>query len=87
VLNEHWRYKTRLSDRVSNPCVDQLYSLAMQAGAEGGKLLGAGGGGFLLVAAKEGQQDRLRKAMIEEGLRELPFKAAPEGSAATELAL
>jgi len=87
TLDEHWRYKLRLSDRVTTPRVERLYDVAMEAGAEGGKLLGAGGGGFLLMAAHDGEQDQVRKAMFAEGATELPFAAAPSGSTASGLDL
>jgi D-glycero-alpha-D-manno-heptose-7-phosphate kinase len=49
LLDEGWRYKKSLSDKVSMPVLDQIYGAALKAGAIGGKILGAGGGGFLLL--------------------------------------
>jgi D-glycero-alpha-D-manno-heptose-7-phosphate kinase len=49
LLDEGWRYKKSLSDKVSMPVLDQIYDAALKAGAIGGKILGAGGGGFLLL--------------------------------------
>ena len=53
LLNETWKLKKKLSDRVTNPEIDSLYSRAIEAGATGGKLLGAGGGGFFLFYVKK----------------------------------
>jgi len=72
LLNESWMLKRRLSDRVSNSEVDALYETATRAGAIGGKLLGAGGGGFVLLFVRP--EDRAR---VTEALRKLitvPFK-------------
>lgn len=87
LLHEHWTSKQRLSDGVSNPAIDKLYRTAMLAGGDGGKLLGAGGGGFLLISAREGHKDELRAAMAAEGLQELPFGLDSSGSRATDLPL
>lgn len=61
--------------------------MARDAGAEGGKLLGAGGGGFLLVAVRRGQDAAVRAAMWERNARELPFGPDTTGSQAVGLAL
>ena len=58
--------------------IDDAYEAAGAAGAEGGKLLGAGGGGFLMFLAPPERQDAIRKAV--GSLRETPFKFAPQGS-------
>jgi D-glycero-alpha-D-manno-heptose-7-phosphate kinase len=87
VLAEHWRNKAKLSDRVSNRRIDELYQTALGAGADGGKLLGAGGGGFLLLSCRSGRADELRAALAEQGLRELPFAVCGSGSEAVGISL
>lgn len=61
LLDKAWQYKKKLSDRVSLPEVDCMYELAKSAGAKGGKLLGAGGGGFLLLYADPMAQVRIKE--------------------------
>ena len=60
LLDESWQYKRRLSDKVSNAKIDQLYAAAKDANAIGGKVLGAGGGGFLLLFAKPEYHDKIK---------------------------
>jgi D-glycero-alpha-D-manno-heptose-7-phosphate kinase len=78
LMHEHWEYKKRRSDAVSNQQIDRWYSLAMKNGAIGGKLVGAGGGGFLMFYARD--RNRLRQAMIEAGLEEVRFRFDFEGT-------
>src|SRR3984893_18540016 len=78
LLHEHWEHKKRRSGGISNPQIDQWYSLAMESGAIGGKLVGAGGGGFLMFYA--GDRNRLRQAMCAEGLEEVRFRFDFEGT-------
>ncbi|MDO8623502.1 MAG: GHMP kinase [archaeon] len=77
ILHENWVLKKSLASKVSNPEIDMLYENALNAGAIGGKILGSGGGGFLLFYCKEENQDRLRNSL---GLREVSFDFEPEGS-------
>ena len=78
LMHEHWEHKKRLSAGISNPQIDSWYSQAMRNGAIGGKLVGAGGGGFLMFyAADRGQ---LRQAMTDAGLEELRFRFDFEGT-------
>jgi D-glycero-alpha-D-manno-heptose-7-phosphate kinase len=72
LLNESWMLKRRLSDRVSNADVDSLYETARRAGAVGGKLLGAGGGGFVLLFVRP--EDRARVADAVRNLITVPIK-------------
>ena len=72
LLNESWMLKRRLSDRVSNVDVDALYETAVRAGAVGGKLLGAGGGGFVLLFVRP--EDRVRVCNALRTLITVPFK-------------
>lgn len=78
LMDEHWQHKKRRSGGMSNPRIDEWYELAMQSGATGGKLIGAGGGGFLLFHAKD--KTRLRHAMIQAGMREVRFRFDYEGT-------
>jgi len=63
LLDLSWKYKRSLSDRVSTPEIDEIYEAAMQAGAIGGKILGAGGGGFMLLFAKPEKQAAIRERL------------------------
>lgn len=78
LMDEHWQHKRKRSQGMSNPQIDEWYDLAMKNGAVGGKLIGAGGGGFLMFYAENKQQ--LRHAMIGRGLREVRFKFDFEGT-------
>jgi D-glycero-alpha-D-manno-heptose-7-phosphate kinase len=78
LMHEHWENKKRRSGGMSNPDIDNWYNVAMKNGAIGGKLVGAGGGGFLMFMAKD--KPRLRKAMKESGLEEVRFKFDFEGT-------
>jgi D-glycero-alpha-D-manno-heptose-7-phosphate kinase len=78
LMKEAWQLKRALSDRVTNGTVDQLLDTAMRAGAIGGKLLGAGGGGFMLLFVRPHDQPRVRAAL--EKLITVPFKFEMAGS-------
>lgn len=78
LMDEHWQHKKRRSGGMSNPKIDEWYELAMKSGASGGKLIGAGGGGFLLFHARD--KARLRHAMIGAGMREVRFRFDFEGT-------
>jgi D-glycero-alpha-D-manno-heptose-7-phosphate kinase len=78
LMHEHWENKKRRSDGISNPQIDKWYSLAMSNGAIGGKLVGAGGGGFLMFYAAD--RGRLRQTMSEAGLEEVRFRFDFEGT-------
>jgi D-glycero-alpha-D-manno-heptose-7-phosphate kinase len=77
-LHQNWELKRTLHEAVSTPEIDELYDQARQAGASGGKLLGAGAGGFLLLYAPRERQAAVRQVMSR--LRELPIKIGAEGS-------
>jgi D-glycero-alpha-D-manno-heptose-7-phosphate kinase len=79
LLDVHWQAKKRLSEGISNPQIDAWYELAKQNGAIGGKISGAGGGGFLMLYCEENKAC-LREAMRRAGLRELKFRFDFEGS-------
>ncbi len=78
LMHEHWENKKRRSGGMSNPRIDQWYDLGMSNGAVGGKLVGAGGGGFLMFLADD--KTRLRNAMASAGLKELRFRFDFEGT-------
>ncbi len=78
IMNEHWESKKKRFNSISNPKIDEWYKLAINNGAIGGKLIGAGGGGFLMFYAKDNEQ--LRHAMKEAGLEEVRFHFDFEGT-------
>lgn len=80
LLHEHWLTKKSVSTKMSNSKIDNWYDLAMQNGALGGKIMGAGGGGFLLLCTKNGKRKHLRKTMENAGLKYMDFKFDWEGA-------
>jgi D-glycero-alpha-D-manno-heptose-7-phosphate kinase len=78
LMHEAWQAKRSLSATVSNPEVDDLYDRARKAGALGGKLTGAGGGGFFLLFVPPARQDEVKEKL--EGLIHVPFKFEHSGS-------
>ena len=77
LMNSHWKYKLKRSKNMSNSTIDQLYNFAMKNGASGGKLIGAGGGGFLLFYSNS--PNKLRKALEKKKLEEIKFKFDYQG--------
>ena len=73
LISEGWNKKKKLSSRVSNSIIDQYYKTALKNGAYGGKISGAGGGGFLTLVAEQLKHDQLNKAMQKLGLRKYSF--------------
>ncbi|MCC7262124.1 MAG: galactokinase [Candidatus Latescibacteria bacterium] len=80
LLDEHWQMKKRRSAKMSNPRIDAWYAQARSAGALGGKILGAGGGGFLMFYCPAQHRLALRQRMAAEGLREMNFQFDLEGA-------
>lgn len=78
LLDQNWKYKRSLSDKVSSPEIDQIYEAAIKAGAIGGKLLGAGGGGFMVFLVKPALQKKVREALSH--LIHVPFRFENNGS-------
>ena len=78
LLHEHWERKKSRSLGMSNATIDNVYKKAIINGAIGGKVVGAGGGGFLMFMSKD--PDKLRKAMNQEGLEEVRFRFDFEGT-------
>jgi len=79
LQHEHWLAKTSVSSKMSNPLIDRWYKIGLENGAVGGKIMGAGGGGFLMFYSED-SRDRVRKAMAIEGLEEVRFRLGSEGS-------
>ncbi len=77
LLHKNWLLKKELAEGISDPQIDSHYNTAVRAGAEGGKLIGAGGGGFMLFYVLKEKHDGLRKAL---NMREEPFEFDPLGS-------
>jgi len=78
ILHEGWNLKKNFAGNISNNLIDNYYQKAIDAGAEGGKILGSGGGGFLLFYCQKEKQDRVRQALSE--LKETCFKSEIDGS-------
>jgi len=78
LMHEHWKNKRRRTNGMSNSRIDEWYELGMRNGAIGGKLVGAGGGGFLMFMAYD--RDKVRRAMTQAGLEEVRFKFDFEGT-------
>jgi D-glycero-alpha-D-manno-heptose-7-phosphate kinase len=78
-FHEHWEHKKKISTKMSNPEFDKIYMAALDAGALGGKISGAGGGGFFTFYVP-GNQNRFRAVMREFGLREMRYRFDFEGS-------
>ena len=78
LMNDHWQRKRRRSTGMSNPTIDELYELGMTNGAVGGKLVGAGAGGFLMFYANDA--GKLRNAFRQRGLEEVVFRFDHDGS-------
>ena len=78
LLDESWKMKRSLSDKISTDSIDEIYETAMAAGATGGKILGAGGGGFILFFVNPELQKKVREAL--SNLIYVPFKFENTGS-------
>ncbi|MCB9161058.1 MAG: GHMP kinase [Caldilineaceae bacterium] len=78
LLDDGWQLKKQLASRITNPALDDLYATARQAGALGGKIAGAGGGGYLMLYCPRDRQDDVRAAL--HALTELPFHLERDGS-------
>jgi D-glycero-alpha-D-manno-heptose-7-phosphate kinase len=74
LLHEGWEIKKRLSSKISNPHIDKMYEAALRNGAVGGKITGAGGGGFLLLFCQPSHQQDVRNALAAMGVKEMGFE-------------
>ena len=80
LMNAHWELKKKRSGKMSDPRIDECYEIARKNGAIGGKLIGAGGGGFLLFYYEDGYKKRLIQSMENAGLRWEKFKFDFDGT-------
>ena len=80
LLDEHWNFKRNVGDNVSTKEIDKWYKLAMGSGALGGKLMGAGGGGFLMFYCPTQKKDCVRATLAQQGLKEIYIRFEPGGS-------
>lgn len=80
LLHKNWEFKKKLASRITSPEIDRMYERARSAGATGGKIAGAGGGGFLLLYCPHEKQQEVREALKE--YREMPFLFEVDGSKA-----
>jgi D-glycero-alpha-D-manno-heptose-7-phosphate kinase len=78
LLHHSWQLKKRMAGQISNGTIDEMYDAARRAGARGGKITGAGGGGFLLLYAPYEKHGAIRQTLA--GLQELPFRLEKDGS-------
>ncbi len=80
LLHEHWQNKKKRSSKISDDRIDDWYRIARENGAQGGKIMGAGGGGFFMFYCPNSHKPGLRKAMTEAGLREMRYNFDFEGA-------
>ena len=80
LMHVHWETKKKRSNKMSDPRIDECYEAARKNGALGGKLVGAGGGGFLMFYCENGHKPRLVEAMTEMGLRREKFRIDYDGA-------
>jgi D-glycero-alpha-D-manno-heptose-7-phosphate kinase len=73
LLDEHWQNKKRRSNKISDSKIDQWYEVVKACGGLGGKIMGAGGGGFFMFYCPNNCKGKIRKALAEAGLREMPY--------------
>ena len=78
LMHEHWEHKKKRSKGMTNPKIDEWYNLGIKNGAIGGKVVGAGGGGFLMFLSSN--KAKLRKTLADNGLKEVKFKFDFEGT-------
>jgi len=80
LLDYSWQEKRRLAPGLSTGFIDECYDLALQQGATGGKITGAGGGGFLLLYCEEQEQESVTRALEERGLKRMNFRFDQQGA-------
>lgn len=79
MLHRSWMEKRRLTEGITNPFLDQCYQAALEHGAWGGKVTGAGGGGFLMLCCPEDRQEQVTQALTALGLQHRPFTLEDDG--------
>jgi D-glycero-alpha-D-manno-heptose-7-phosphate kinase len=80
LLHEGWEINKHLSSKISNVHINEMYEAALRNGAVGGKITGAGGGGFLLLFCQQGYQQNVRGSLIALGAREMGFEFDFQGA-------
>jgi D-glycero-alpha-D-manno-heptose-7-phosphate kinase len=80
LLHEHWTNKRKLASSMTDPAIDEHYEAARKAGAIGGKLMGAGGGGFFMFYTRPADKRRVWETMVHRGLKALRFRFDPDGA-------
>jgi D-glycero-alpha-D-manno-heptose-7-phosphate kinase len=80
LLHEHWTNKRKLAANMTDSKIDEHYEAAQMAGAIGGKLMGAGGGGFFMLYTRPSERRKVYQAMIDRGLRPLRFRYDTDGA-------
>ena len=80
LMDEHWGLKRKMSANMSNSLFDQIYEESKKRGALGGKIVGAGGGGFFLIYCREGAQEAVRRLFAEHKMREIHFSVDSAGT-------
>lgn len=80
LLHEHWTNKRKLASKMTDDVIDEHYEAARKAGAIGGKLMGAGGGGFFMFYTRPADKRRVWQALVERGLKPLRFRFALDGA-------
>ena len=80
LLHEHWTNKRKLGSKMTDPVIDEHYEAALKAGAIGGKLMGAGGGGFFMFYVRPTERRRVSEALAARGLRPLRFRFDFDGA-------
>lgn len=79
LLDKHWSIKKKFSQKMTNPMIDRMYSTAKEQGALGGKIVGAGGGGFLMLYAKKNDQEQIKQELEQIGAKNMEFKFSKKG--------
>jgi D-glycero-alpha-D-manno-heptose-7-phosphate kinase len=79
LLDEGWQLKKQFTDGISNPPIDRFYAAAREAGALGGKLVGSGGGGYILLFCDGERRAEVVKAVVGQGGRAVDFSLEPSG--------
>ena len=76
----HWEAKKKLSNEIINSKINRLHNQAKKAGAIGGKMLGAGGGGYMIFLCKNGKKNAVKKTLNKKGLIDIPITFDKSGS-------
>jgi D-glycero-alpha-D-manno-heptose-7-phosphate kinase len=80
MFDQAWQHKKRFAPGVSNERIDKAYTIARNNGARGGKIAGAGGGGFMVLYCEDGTKDRVEAALAQEGLKRMDFHFESDGA-------